>query len=102
MMSNSTETFELPDQTEVFPGVVDSVLGAYRADGFEAGYSRAVNDLLAEFALAAREFAREHHNDSPELRAALRDFLLKFEQHLEQAAATSKQPDSFVDGGLGI
>jgi hypothetical protein len=83
-------------------GVVDTVMGAYRADGFDAGYRRAVNDLLAEFPLVAKEFLREHECSTAELRQALRDFELRFEQHLEQAAATARPVDQYVDGGLGI
>ena len=82
--------------------VLDTVLDAYRADGFDAGYHRAVNDLLADFALVAKEFLREQEKNSDELRHALRDFQARFEQHLEQASSTSRPADQYVDGGLGI
>jgi predicted outer membrane protein len=90
----------LDEPTPVLGDVFDSVLGAYRAEGFDAGYHRAVNDLLADFVLVAREFIRDQGDDSPELRQALREFQERFEKHLEQAA--SGRADQFVDGGLGI
>jgi hypothetical protein len=84
-------------------GVVDSVIGAYRAEGFNAGYHRAVNDLLADFALVAKEFLRERQlNTDPQWHGVLRDFQQRFEQHLEQAASKSRPVDQYVDGGLGI
>jgi hypothetical protein len=82
--------------------VFDTVLDAYRSDGFEAGYHRAVNDLLADFALIAKEFLREHEQQSDELRQALRDFQIRFEAHLENAVPASRTVDQYVDGGLGI
>ncbi len=80
--------------------VFDTVLDAYRADGFDAGYNRAVNDMLADFALVAREFIREQADDSVELRQLLRQFNDRFRYHLEQSSPRTR--DHFVDGGLGI
>ncbi len=97
-MSQSTTVLDEP--APAIGSVFDSVLGAYRADGFDAGYHRAVNDLLADFALVAREFIRGKGDDSPELLGALREFQERFEKHLEQAG--SGGADYFVDGGLGI
>jgi hypothetical protein len=90
------------DTEPALANVFDTVLGAYRADGFEAGYHRAVNDLQADFALIAKECLRDHKNISEELRRALRDFQDRYQQHLEQTAATSRTNDHYVDGGLGI
>jgi hypothetical protein len=92
-------------EAEVEPAlnnVFDTVLDAYRSDGFEAGYHRAVNDLLADFALIAKEFLRERENPSDELRHALRDFQMRFEAHMENAMPASRTVDQYVDGGLGI
>jgi hypothetical protein len=97
-MSQSTTALDEP--APAIGSVFDSVLGAYRADGFDAGYHRAVNDLLADFALVAREFIREQGQDSPQLLQALREFQDRFEKHLENAAPGGA--DQFVDGGLGI
>jgi hypothetical protein len=91
-----------PDTDPPLGNVFDTVLDVYRATGFEAGYHRAVNDLLADFALIAKECLREHDHRSDEIRHALRDFRDRFEQHLEQTASTSRVADDYVDGGLGI
>jgi hypothetical protein len=77
-------------------GVFDGVLEAHRQEGYEAGYRRAVNDLLADFPLIAADFIRSQSAPSPELRKVLR----AFEEHLERAAGSSTS--HFVDGGLGI
>jgi hypothetical protein len=79
-------------------GVFDGVLEAYRQEGYEAGYRRAVNDLLADFPLISADFLRSQSAPSPELRKVLR----AFEEHLEQAAGASANAHHFVDGGLGI
>ena len=77
-------------------GVFDGVLEAYRQEGYEAGYRRAVNDLLADFPLIAADFLRSQSAPSPQLRRVLR----AFEEHLERTAGASA--NHFVDGGLGI
>jgi len=78
----------------------DSVLGAFRQDGFEAGYRRAVSDLLAEFLLISEERLHEQPTPQPQLRELLRSF----ERHLERfAEARLAVGDAgLVDGGLGI
>jgi len=101
-MPNRATLFADPDTEPALGNVFDTVLDAYRSDGFEAGYHRAVNDLLADFALIAKECLRDHDNNSDDLRHALRDFQERFERHLEQSAATSRSTDLYVDGGLGI
>ncbi len=78
-------------------GVVDGVLEAYRREGYEFGYRRARNDLLADFALISREFIRNLPTAAPELRQILR----KFEQHLDQSLPEHSQFHEFADG-LGI
>jgi len=98
-MPTSTAALEKPTTAG---SVFDTVLDAYRADGFDAGYRRAVNDMLADFALVAAEFIRERGDHSVDLHQALRDFQLRFEMHLERAAAPVKPTDHFFDGGLGI
>jgi ATP phosphoribosyltransferase regulatory subunit HisZ len=79
-------------------GAFDGVLEAYRQEGYEAGYRRAVNDLLADFPLISADFIRSQSAPSPELRKVLR----AFEEHLERAAGASANSHHFVDGGLGI
>ena len=78
-------------------GLVDGVLEAYRREGYEAGYRRARNDLLADFVLISREFIRDLPTPAPELRQILR----KFEQHLEGSMSDRSHFREFTDG-LGI
>jgi len=110
-MSSTTNTLssgisfsgELPDSTAAssndasLGNVFDGVLGAFRQDGYEAGYHRAVNDLLAEFVFISEEFIRSHTSRQTELRQVFR----AFEERLERAAG-APSANHFVDGGLGI
>jgi len=68
-----------------------------RDEGFQNGYRRAVNDLLAEFPLISQEFLRRRPAASGELQAALR----AFREHLERSASVSIS-DHLVKDGLGI
>ena len=68
-----------------------------RNEGFQNGYRRAVNDLLAEFPLISQEFLRRRPAASDELRAALQ----AFQEHLERSAGLSIS-EYFVKDGLGI
>jgi hypothetical protein len=80
-------------------GVFDAVSDAHRCSGFDAGYRRAANDLLAELALVIAEVGRER----PEARAGLRDLRHRFEQLVDgQATVGGSITDGYVDGGLGI
>ena len=78
-------------------GVVDGLLEAYRREGYEAGYRRARNDLLADFVLISREFIRDLPTPVPDLRQIIR----KFEQHLEGSMSDRSHFREFTDG-LGI
>jgi hypothetical protein len=93
MSSTTTFSSSVEDELTTTPAIGDAfagVLGAYRDEGFQAGYGRAVNDLLAEF-------LRRRPGASPALRAALR----AFQDHLEASAGVSVT-DHFVHDGLGI
>jgi hypothetical protein len=79
-------------------GAVNGVLGAIRQEGFDAGYRRAVSDLLAEFLL----ITEEHLHDLPEPDPALRALLRSFEAQLERFGQARLELQGFVEGGLGI
>jgi len=87
-------------------GVFDAVSDAQWAAGFDAGYHRAVNNLLADIALIAAEVGREPGTDSPDARQAIRRLRGRIEQHLdEESNASHGSPsaaEGYVDGGLGI
>jgi hypothetical protein len=90
---------EVPDAADAAVGeAFDGVLGAFRQEGFDAGYRRAVNDLLAEFLLISEEYLHEQPNPAPGLRETLRSF----SRHLERFAEIRRELGNFVDGGLGI
>jgi hypothetical protein len=98
MLSNTSFSLQTDhvSRDAALGGVFDGVLEAYRQEGYEAGYRRAVNDLLADFPLIAADFIRTQSVPSSELRKVLR----AFEEHLERTAGASG--NHFVDGGLGI
>jgi len=87
-------------------GVFDAVSDAQWAAGFNAGYRRAVSNLLADIALIAAELGREPGTDNPEARQSIRRLRGRIEQHLEGEAnadhGTAPAVDGYVDGGLGI
>src|SRR5580704_278695 len=56
-----------------FGNIFDGVLAARRQEVYDAGYRRAVNDLLAEFVLISEEYIRRYAAH-PELRQVLRAF----------------------------
>ena len=88
---------DAPEADAAVGEAFDGVLGAFRQEGFEAGYRRAVSDLLAEFLLISEEHL--HEQPTP----GLRETLLAFERHLENfAEARLAIGDGYVDGGLGI
>jgi hypothetical protein len=92
-----TQERSSPNAEPALNGLVDGVLEAYRREGYEAGYRRARNDLLADFVLISREFIRDLPTPAPELRQILR----KFEQHLEGSMSDRSHFREFTDG-LGI
>jgi hypothetical protein len=79
-------------------GVFDAVSDAHRSSGYDAGYRRAVNDLMAELALLVAEVARER----PEGRDALRLLRQRFEQSVDGHQVERPTADGYVAGGLGI
>ncbi len=96
-----TATLELPSlsATSSLEGVFGVVSDAHRTSGFDAGYRRAVNDLLAELALLVAEVGRER----PEARDGLRVLRRRLEQLVDgKSVHGSVTSNGYVDGGLGI
>src|ERR1700722_8587220 len=86
---------EESSRSEILP----SLVSAYQERGFEAGYSRGVNDALAAVLEAAEEFARLR----PESAAETRRVLYAFSEFLESRVRQTPPDEDFgfVDG-LGI
>ncbi len=88
----------------------EGVLGAFRQDGYNAGYRRAINNLLADFVLISQEFLRNQaaatigakESATAADSHSLRQILRSFEEHLEQMAWRTSETTAYVDGGLGI
>ena len=79
--------------------VLPSLVSAYCERGYDAGYARGVNDMLAQVLLAADRFARLR----PESATDTRRLLYAFSEFLEdQVPRTPAYPDHFVAEGLGI
>jgi hypothetical protein len=82
-----------------FQEILPSLVGAYRERGFDAGYSRGVNDTLAAVLVATDTFSRQN----PATAAETRRLLFAFSKFLEgHAPRTSSQADHTFGDGSGI
>jgi hypothetical protein len=90
-----SEVTEMPDHRNVLSPLVT----AYHERGYEAGYSRGVNDSLATILEAAEEFARLQPGSAVETRRLLYAFSKFLEGQIGRTPPHSE--DGFVDG-LGI
>jgi hypothetical protein len=77
---------------------VGSLLGALRAHGFEAGYYRAIRDVLSDLILMTEQFIHEH----PDAPTELRRLIYGFEEVLEKRYRQLPSENGMVEGGLGI
>jgi len=78
--------------------VLGGVIEAYRREGFDAGYQRATQDLLACLVLSSEQFLCEQASSGQELRRVLYAFVDRLERQLDRNA----QAHGYVEGGLGI
>ena len=94
---------ELPSGPGGGDGLFGRVLGVYEQHGYEAGYRRAVRDMLVGLLAATEDYLR-HETPPPSPTAArdLRRVALAFEQFLERRAEANPGGPGFVEGGLGI
>ena len=99
-MTSTALSQEWIESANADDSVMGNVVESYRQAGFEAGYKRAANDLLADFILLATRLRSGGTGLPPDRLADLRDF----EQQLERTAEGSTALNShvYVDGGLGI
>jgi len=75
------------------------VIGAYRREGFDAGYRQASRDLLACLVLNSEQFLSERPEGArQELRRVLYAFVDRLERQLDQ----NWRERGYVEGGLGI
>lgn len=79
--------------------VFGSIVEIYRREGFDAGYRRALHDLLAGLVLNCEEFLRER---DAAVSRELRPVLYGFVDRLEREIVRSSEHHGYVEGGLGI
>lgn len=80
-------------------GMLSSVMAVHRERGFDAGYDRAVNDVLLSLMLLTEEYLQRQ---PPEAKADLRRDLYAFEEFVERNIHRLRSQHGFVEGGLGI
>ena len=90
-----SDATEMPDQQNVLSPLVS----AYHERGYEAGYSRGVNDSLTAVLEAAEEFVRLQPGSAVETRRLLYAFSKFLEDQIGRTPPN--QENGFVDG-LGI
>ena len=93
------------------PGVLGSVLGVYERHGYEAGYRRAVQDVLLSLLGVTEQFIRErglNPGGTPGATASetdaanLRRVVWALREDLERRFERDRNASGFVEGGLGI
>jgi hypothetical protein len=87
-------------------GVLAGLLSNYELRGYERGYRRAVEDLLASLVWATEEFLRSQPQSSDEAPVASakdrRRLLYEFEEKLEHRIHSLSPDAGYVSDGLGI
>jgi hypothetical protein len=80
-------------------GVWPALVNVYQKQGYESGYARGVNDVLATILETTEDFARLR----PEAAAETRRLLHAFSEYLDRRIRTQPRDEEnhFVDG-LGI
>jgi len=85
----------LPDAQSLMGGV----LSAYRLKEFDAGYGRALNDVVNALLLESALYLRARPETSPEGRQLVSAFATYLERRITALRPSSH---SFVEDGLGI
>lgn len=75
------------------------IIAAYRSEGFEKGYMRATQDLLACLVYNSERFLQEQNQSE---NSDLRKVLYAFVDRLERQLDDNVQHHGYVEGGLGI
>ena len=79
--------------------VFGSIFEAYRREGFDAGYQRAVRTLFSDMVLCAEEFL---HDQPGGCTQESRRMLYAFIERLERQVGRDSHSGGYVEGGLGI
>jgi hypothetical protein len=90
---------ELPDGPA--GAVLGSVLGVYEQHGYEAGYHRAVQDVLLSLLGVTEDFIRQRGLAAPAARE-LRQVIWAYHAHLQRRSERLGSAAGYVEGGLGI
>lgn len=99
-VKDSIELIEIPPvapqmRNSKVPGALNVVLDAHRREGFDAGYRRAITDVLAATVFVAEKAIRQSNADSPETRRAIYAFI----EMLERETIRLRKDESFEQGG---
>ena len=96
---------ELADAVEVgekrepeSAGILSAVLGVYQEQGFERGYDRAMQDLLASLVSLTEQYLNHQDGRSGEMRRLLYGYVEFLEDHIRRASDEA----GYVSEGLGI
>ena len=95
---------ELPDAGGGAPqsALLGNVLGVYEQRGYEAGYRRAVQDVLLTLLGTAEDVVRDRALDVPSAENFRRAVWALHERLDARSDAASAAAGGFVEGGLGI
>ncbi len=76
-------------------GAFGVVLKTHRREGYDAGYRRAIADVLAASVFVAEKALRDTHATSDDARRAMYAFI----ELLEKETLRFKSDESFIEGG---
>jgi hypothetical protein len=93
----SRNQLKTPDDPRDESGVWPAIVNVYRDQGFDAGYARGINEVLAQFLEATEDFVDQR----PESAAETRRLLHSFSEYLHHYVRRNRADHSFIDG-LGI
>ena len=79
-------------------GILSAVLGVYREQGFERGYERALQDLLASLVPVTEQHLRQQGHPSGEARRLVYGYIEFLENYIRRVSEEA----GYVSEGLGI
>ena len=95
-LSNPIETDDERENDSA--GTLSAVIGVHREQGFERGYERALQDLLASLVPLTEQYLRRQGDRSGEARRLLYGYIEFLADHIRRASDEA----GFVFDGLGI
>lgn len=95
-MAQDQAVIEALPETEA--GVFGALFDVSREQGYERGYRRAIQDVLASLVTVTEAYLRARPGSSDDARRRLYAYVEFLEAHLESASRDT----GFVNGGLGI